>query len=135
MRQNLFLKRNKTMKNLKLIAIAAILLTSSMASAEVSIISRANCFPPGGIDLGNESISWEVGKAHWLRVQSKHSMGGRERHTRTTGWEYTWNNNYTAHKDTISQRLWSVKGTHWGWDSKEGTEFVIGYTSTDNCNF
>ncbi|TXL12691.1 hypothetical protein BMR06_17260 [Methylococcaceae bacterium HT5] len=120
---------------MKLIPIAAILLTSSMASADVSIISRANCFPPGGIDLGNESISWEVGKAHWFRVQSNHYLRGTLRHSRLTGWEYTWNNNYTAHKDTISQALWTVKGTHWGWNSKLGKAFVIGYTSTDNCNF
>lgn len=66
------------MKRLKSIlgSVVILIACSGASHAEVYSFSRANCFPPGGIDLGNESISWEVGKAHWLRVQSKHSMGG-----------------------------------------------------------
>ena len=126
------------MKISKLIIGSAISLLafSGVSNADVHIVSRANCFPPGEVDIGNESISWDPYlNSHWLRVQSKHSMGGRERHTRTTGWEYTWNNNYTAHRDTVSQRLWRVDGKHEGWNSEKRKSFMIGETTASSCNF
>ena len=125
----------KKSKNLLSIGVLLIVF-SGASSAKVFTFSRANCFPPGEVDIGNESISWDpTFTPHWFRVQSKHSMGGRERHTRTTGWEYTWNNNYTAHRDTISQRLWRVDGKHEGWNSKKRESFMIAETSANSCNF
>ncbi len=126
------------MKRLKSIlgSVVILIACSGASHAKVYSVSRANCFPPGGLDYGNESISWDpYFNKHWLRVRSDHYLRGRLRHSKQTGWEYTWNNNYTAHKDTVSQTLWTVQGLHEGWNSKKRESFVLANTSTNNCNF
>jgi hypothetical protein len=132
---NRFTKSKRLLfKFLSLITIS-LMFYSSISEARLRMFSRANCFPPGGANIGNESISWDPTRTHHhLSVVSAHILRGTIRHRASSGWIYTWWNNSASDRDPVGQALWFVVGGHFRWTPTEGA-FVDAATQARSCNF
>ena len=96
--------------------------------------SRANC-------VGfNESISWELGKSHWWRVESFHYASKTDTvpsHIIATEKALTWRSaayhateSYSTHGDN-----WFVRGYHFSFPfGPNGLEWLQAYTTASGCN-
>ncbi|TXL12869.1 hypothetical protein BMR06_17090, partial [Methylococcaceae bacterium HT5] len=93
------MKKSKLFRSLPIVLTVGLMSFSSVSSAKLWEFSRANCFPPGGADYGNESITFMSSEKRLSRVFSRHYKHGKMRHQLDTGWEYLWNNNGAAHRD------------------------------------
>lgn len=121
--------------NCKLLPLFILLMFFSYAKdseARLAMFSRANCFIPG-LNLGNESISWDpTGARHWLWTFSFHFKGGVLKHSLSTGWENTFRSAAT-HKDTIDENPWFTVGFHYRWTQTGGLRWEK-ITSATDCN-
>lgn len=128
------MKKIKVFRSLPILLTVGLTAFSSVSNAKLYEFSRANCFPPGGLNYGNESITFNSSEKRWSRVFSRHYQRGILRHELDSGWQIVWNNNGAAHKDTIDQSLWWVIGFHYMKDYK-GRVFLSKTTTVGNCNF
>lgn len=128
------MKKSKLFRSLPIVLTVGLMSFSSVSSAKLWEFSRANCFPPGGADYGNESITFMSSEKRLSRVFSRHYKHGKMRHQLDTGWEYLWNNNGAAHRDNTGQSLWTVVGFHY-LKSGNNKTFLSKRSQTDNCNF
>lgn len=109
-----------------LLSLALISQSSFAGFKELTWHSRANCL------MINESISWEFGKAHWLKTVGLHYKGTMKPIcVISDGWQNTWRS--ASIHWTEGRGGWRVCGDHYTLDAAN-QPMQLGVTCTNNCS-